>query len=166
MKKLLLVVGVSLISFAICAAPIGYKQYKEPPPAPDFRLVDQTGRSHTLGDYLGKVLVVNFWATWCGPCVREMPSLQLAANQLKSDNVRVIGVAVGETRDDINRYLQKQRIDFPLLADAESSATGKWHVPGLPTTYVVNPKGLVVMRIIGPVEWDSEEWLHRLRTIH
>ncbi len=107
--------------------------------------------------------MVNFWATWCSPCVKEMPSLQRASEILISENIRVIGIAMGESHDEISRFLKKQRIDFPLLADNDSSATEQWRIPGLPTTYVINEKGYVVIRVVGPYEWDSPETLQRLR---
>jgi peroxiredoxin len=163
MKNVMLAVCLWLSASVVHAAPMGIRNIQQPWLAPDFQLTDQTGERHGLSDYRGKVLVVNFWATWCSPCVKEMPSLQRASEILTSENIRVIGIAMGESHDEINRFLKKQRIDFPLLADNDSSATEQWRIPGLPTTYVINEKGYVVIRVVGPYEWDSPETLQRLR---
>jgi peroxiredoxin len=165
MKNVLLAVFLSLSAPVVHAAPMGIRNIQQPWLAPDFQLTDQTGAKHELSDYRGKVLVVNFWATWCSPCVKEMPSLQRASEKLTPENIRVIGIAMGESHDEISRFLKKQRIDFPLLADNDSSVTGQWRIPGLPTTYVINKKGYVVIRVVGPYEWDSPETLQRLRDV-
>lgn len=162
--KLLAIVAL-LVPLLIHAAAVGFKQYNKPWPAADFQLTDQFGATHSLVGYEGKVVVLNFWASWCRPCVSEMPSLQRTWEELKSDNVQVIGIAVSEDEDAIRRFLRKQKIEFPLLADADSSVTGDWRVPGLPTTFIVNKQGLVVARVVGPYEWDSPESLQYLKTL-
>jgi peroxiredoxin len=163
-SKLLVTAALLLPSMALAAA-IGYRQYDQPWPAMAFQLTDLSGETHSLAGYRGKVVILNFWASWCRPCVSEMPSLQRTWEQLKSDNVQVLGIAVGEQNEDIQRFLKKHAIVFPLLADGDSSVTGKWRVPGLPTTFIVNKEGLVVTRIIGAYEWDSPESLHYLKTL-
>lgn len=154
-----------LLPMMAVAAPVGYKDYEQPQPAAEFRLSDQYGIWHSPADYRGKVLVLNFWASWCRPCVSEMPALQHAWEILKPDNVQIVGIAVGEQAGDIQLFLQNQKIGFPLLADTDSSVTGKWRVPGLPTTFIIDKRGLVVTRVIGPYEWDSLQSLQYLRTL-
>jgi len=165
MTNLLLTVFLSLSASVVHSAPMGIRDIQKPWLAPDFQLTDQTGETRGLSDYKGKVLVVNFWATWCSPCVKEMPSLQRAAEKLSTDNIQVIGISMGETHDEIGRFLKKQSIDFPLLADSNSSVSDQWRVPGLPTTYVINKEGYVVIRVVGAYEWDSSETLQRLRDV-
>ena len=95
-------------------------------PAPDFSISDLSGVQYSLG----KTLVVNFWATWCPPCIKEMPALQDAWQQLKEHNVQVLGINMGETADDIQQFMQQASldIDFPLLLD-ENMAQARSFTP-------------------------------------
>ncbi|MFO1351208.1 MAG: TlpA disulfide reductase family protein [Gammaproteobacteria bacterium] len=133
--------------------------------APDFKLPDIQGKTHALADYRGKVLVVNFWATWCAPCVKEMPSLQRAWEQLRGDRVQVIGINLGEEAADITQFIGKYPIEFPLLLDAEMAQQAAWGLKGLPTTFVVDPNGRIAYTVLGDKNWDDPEILKQIRAL-
>ena len=135
------------------------------PRAPDFELSDLDGNIHHLRDYRGKVLVVNFWATWCPPCREEMPSMERAWQKLKNEEMVMIAINVGEDEDTIFQFTANYPVTFPLLLDQDSEVVGPWGVRGLPTTYVVDPKGRVVYRAIGGREWDDPELLDKVRAL-
>lgn len=123
--------------------------------APDFKLEGLDGNTHELSNYLGKPLVVNFWATWCPPCRAEIPSLNRAWQQLKDDGVKLIAISAGEDYDAVFAFTAEVEVDFPLLLDPNNTAFTDWPLRGLPTTYVLNSKGEVVYRAIGEREWDD-----------
>lgn len=127
--------------------------------APDFVLNDLDGNQHRLSDYRGRVIIVNFWATWCPPCRAEMPSMQRAWEQLEKEGILMLGIDVGEDEDTIFQFTASYPVEFPLLMDSDSSVINQWPVRGVPTTFVVDPKGRIVYRAIGGREWDDPSLL-------
>ncbi len=123
--------------------------------APEFSLMDIEGKRHRLSDYRGRVVIVNFWATWCPPCIAEMPSMQRAWEQLEPDGILLLGINTGESKAAIERFDSKYPVDFPLLMDPDSTVTGAWPVRGMPTTFVVDPEGQIAYRAVGAREWDA-----------
>ncbi len=136
------------------------------PVAPDFALLDLDGEIHRLSDYQGKVVIVNFWATWCPPCRKEMPSMQRAWEQVKDENIVILAVDVGESEETVFAFLGLAPVEFPLLLDQDSKAITRWPVKGLPTTYVVDPEGRLAYRAIGGREWDDPGLLETVRQLH
>ena len=125
--------------------------------APAFSLLDIDGNKHRLKSYRGKVVIVNFWATWCPPCRLEIPSMQRAWKKLKNKNVAMLAINVGENDDTIFTFSAEYEMDFPILMDKNSSVVRSWPVSALPTTYVVDRKGRLAYRAIGDRQWDNKK---------
>jgi peroxiredoxin len=138
----------------------------EPKPAPDFSLQDIHGKTHTLSDYRDQVLIVNFWATWCPPCVDEMPSLERAQARLRQDNVQIIAINAGESPKAIEDFIEKFSVKLPLLIDNDMKVASAWSVIGLPTTYIVDPKGYIVSKVMGTRDWDQRTLLQKIRNLN
>lgn len=137
------------------------------PPAPDFSLADTTGTSHTLSDYRGKVVIVNFWASWCAPCRKEMPSMQRAWEQLRDQDVVMLAVNWGDDLPAVERFTASlPPLDFPLVLGGDQAMIDAWEVKGLPTTLVVDPQGHLALRLIGDAEWDSPEIMEQVLALH
>ncbi len=130
--------------------------------APDFTLNDIDGNEHKLSDYRGKVVLVNFWATWCPPCREEMPSMDRAYEKVKKTNVVILAINVGEDADAIFEFTGNYPVSFPLLMDQDSRVIKQWPVVALPTSYVVDPAGRLFYRVIGTREWDDDTLLKQL----
>ncbi len=135
------------------------------PEAPEFALSELDGTVHQLSDYRGKVVVVNFWATWCPPCRKEMPSMQRAWEQMRKEDMVLLAINAGENRKRVKKYLASESWDFPLLLDPNTLATGHWPVKGLPTTFVIDPQGRFAYQAVGGREWDDPEILQLLREL-
>jgi peroxiredoxin len=133
--------------------------------APDFALTDIDGNTHRLSDYRGKVLIINFWATWCPPCREEMPSMDRAWEMLKEEGILMLAVNVGEDEDSIFQFTANYPVGFPLLMDRDSKVVGEWPIRGLPTTFVVDPQGRLAYRAIGGRTWDDAELLAPIRAL-
>ncbi len=133
--------------------------------APDFTLRDVEGKTHKLSDYRGKVVMINFWATWCPPCRYELPSMQRAYEKLKRSDVEFLAINLGEDADTIFTFTADYPVTFPLLMDLDSSVSNMYPVIGLPTTYFVNPEGQLVYRAIGSREWDEKQMLEKILSI-
>ncbi len=129
----------------------------QPQPAPALILADMDGKMHDLADLKGKLVVINFWATWCPPCRREMPSLERLKQRLQSRGLAVLAVDVGEDADTVFAFTGQLEPapTFPLLLDRDSQAMQRWKVKGLPTTFVIDQQGRVIFRAIGGREFDN-----------
>jgi peroxiredoxin len=167
MRGLLLAAVLVLFSLPSAAqqAGAGLTRLADAPLAPDFSLLDMDGAVYRLSDYRGRVVIVNFWATWCPPCREEMPSMQRAWEQLRAEGILMFGINVGEDEDTIFQFTANYPVDFPLLMDSHSAITGRWPVLGLPTTFVVDPAGRLVYQAIGSREWDDPALLALIREL-
>ena len=123
--------------------------------APDFVLPDLDGQLWQLSQARGQVLLINFWATWCEPCRREMPALARLHEAMADENFQVIGIHVGPSTE-IKGFLVETPVGFPILIDAEL-ALADWNVPMLPATFLIDAEGRARYWAIGEREWDSPE---------
>ncbi len=134
-------------------------------PAPDFALPNLDDKVLRLSDFRGKVVIVNFWATWCPPCRFEIPSMQRAWNIIKGDDIAMLAIHVGGNMDRVMQFAADYDVEFPVLLDADSEVIGRWPVLGLPTTIIVDAQGRMVLRAIGGRKWDDPEILAQIRKL-
>lgn len=134
----------------------GFRQL-DPVSPPELRLKALTGEIRNLDDYKGKVVLVNFWATWCPPCRREMPSMQRLKEKMSGRPFVILGVDSAEQREEVEAFLKLVKVDFPVLLDQDTAATRRWKVFALPTSFLVDRNGKVRFSISGPTEWDEGE---------
>jgi thiol-disulfide isomerase/thioredoxin len=129
---------------------------EEPVAVPEAVLLDAEDGEHALADYKGKWVVLNFWATWCAPCRREMPSLERL--QAAMPDLAVVPVATGRNAvEGIKRFFEEAGVKtLPILRDPQSDLAHAMGVMGLPVTVIINPEGEEVARLIGDAEWDSD----------
>jgi len=126
--------------------------------APSLVLADIRGVEHSLEQYRGKVVVVNFWATWCPPCVEELPSLENAWQRYRQQGLVVLAVS-GEESDVVTSFLERlpSDITFPVLIDGDMKSGNRWQIRGLPTTVVVDRSGVVHWRAEGQLDFSASE---------
>lgn len=149
---------ISAISYAAEIAPLTHNLtiIKNPISVPSLRLKDMDDEFVNIKDLKGKVVIVNFWATWCPPCRREMSSLERLHLATQDKNVVVLAVNVGEDIDIVFPFMGviNPSPSFPILFDTDGKVMMDWKIRGLPTTYIVSPKGKIVYRAIGGREFD------------
>lgn len=121
---------------------------------PSLSLVDLMGRQRSLNEFANKVLLVTFWASWCRPCIEELPSIQRLALEMHGKPFAVLGVNVGEGERRVRETTKRLEIDFPVLLDKDSTMLKKWGATVLPTAYVLDRSGRVRYIGRGPLEWD------------
>jgi len=133
--------------------------------AAEFSLSGEDGKTYRLSDYRGKVVILNFWATWCPPCRREMPALERLWQKVKNKEMVVLAVNVGENADIIFEFTGNYPVSFPLLMDKDGKVIENYPVQGLPTTYIIDPHGNVTHRAVGGREWDDDAIVSELERI-
>jgi thiol-disulfide isomerase/thioredoxin len=124
-------------------------------PTPGLELEDMHGRVHALAHYRGKVVLVNFWATWCEPCRDEMPSIERLRHLLDGQPFEVLAVNLAEPRTRIEKFLQHMPIGFPVLLDKDTRTAKAWQAHVLPATYLVDPSGRVRHQHFGDRDWSA-----------
>jgi peroxiredoxin len=152
---------VALAGSAPAATPTAWRGGPTPPLA----LKDLDGREVRLDAYRGRIVVVNFWATWCAPCVEEMPSLMRLREKFAAQGLEVIGVNFQENAARIKPFLQRYGLDLPVVRDHDGSASKAWGVTVYPTTFVIGPDQKVAFVVVGEADWSGPPLEPRIRTI-
>lgn len=169
MKSTMQLVGVLLLALLVAGQPMAEStvlhRVKGQPLAADFTLMDADDVWHKLGDYRGKVVIINFWASWCPPCRYELPSMERLWQKVKDKNVIMLAINIGEDADTIFEFTSEYMLSFPLLMDLDSSVIQKYPVLGIPTTFVIDPDGRLVYRAVGTREWDDEEMVKQVLSL-
>jgi thiol-disulfide isomerase/thioredoxin len=119
-------------------------------------LQDLEGQRHRLEDYRGKVVLVNFWATWCEPCREEMPSIQRLREALAGRAFVVLAVNLGESEARIGRFTQTVPLRFPVLLDRDMAVAKAWRARILPASYLIGPDGRIRYSVLGEIDWSGE----------
>jgi peroxiredoxin len=128
-------------------------------PAWDFTLKDSHGKSYNLKDYRGKVIMLNFWATWCPPCRREMPSMERLHQKFKGKDFLVLALNQKEDEDQIFAFTAEieMELTIPILFDTDSAVSSDYGVFGLPTTYLIDKRGNMRFRAVGGRDFDHPD---------
>ena len=132
-------------------------------PAPAFTLTDLQGKSWTLGDLQGKVVFLNFWATWCPPCLKEMPSMAALHQLMAGQPFQMVTVLFNDRPEYAWNLARKMDLAFPVLVDNEGSVSNQYGLTGVPETYIIDSQGILREKIIGPLDWNSPAALTLLR---
>jgi len=145
---------------------IRLKPYAGNPSPSAIDLEDTNGKRYRLNDFRGKVTVVNFWATWCPPCVEEIPSLNRLREQMKGQPFELITINYAESARTIREFMQKVSVQFPVLVDPNGKTAQRWNVIGFPSTFVIGPDGNIHYGVNAAIHWDSEEAINALRALN
>src|SRR6185503_11896974 len=124
--------------------------------APALALQDLDGRLHRLEDYRGKVVLINFWATWCEPCREEMPSMNRLRASLAGRPFEVLAVNLAESEARIRRFKEQVPLDFAVLMDRDSATARAWQARVLPISFLIGPDGRIRYSVVGEIDWTQE----------
>ncbi len=125
---------------------------------PNFTFPDINGREVSLSDHRGKVVLVNVWATWCPPCRQEMPSMQSLYEKFKGENFEILAVSIdSEGRAAVAPFMRKMNLTFPALLDPGETIRSLYGITGVPESFIIDKQGILVEKIIGPINWATPE---------
>ena len=156
---------VSATPIASLVQAAGLRTVDKPLSAADFQLSDLDGQLLHLQDQRGKVMLLNFWATWCHPCLQEMPLMDQLYQMLRQRPFVMWAVAMKEDRDKVAPFMDKHHFQFTALLDRDGAVSARYKLRGLPTTYLIDCHGNTVGWVAGPQEWTSEAILTLLTAL-
>lgn len=133
--------------------------------APDFRIVTDSGRTMTRSDFGGKLLVLNFWASWCPPCVEETPSLNAFQQQMKGDGVVVLAVSIDANEKLYKQFIERYKVLFNTARDPEANISASYGTFQIPESYIIDQTGHVREKIISNTNWMDPEFLARVKSL-
>lgn len=128
---------------------------KDQSPTPDFTLPSPAGKQLSLKDFRGKIVFLNFWASWCVPCREEMPAMERLYQEFKNRDFVILAVNVKDKRQDALAFIKELKLTYPVVLDPDGQVGLLYGAWGLPTTYLIGPKGEGLARVWGPAEWYS-----------
>ena len=132
--------------------------------APDF-VVQDGDKKVALHDFKGQVVVLNFWATWCSPCVQEMPSLIEMSQRVKDKGVKVLGVSIDVDQGAYNKFLQQHGVTFETVRDPDQKSSALYGTTGWPETFIIDRQGVLRRKFVGPVDWNDPEIVQYLTSL-
>jgi cytochrome c biogenesis protein CcmG/thiol:disulfide interchange protein DsbE len=156
----LLIFGVGIVILITVFTLVWLQSAKYEPlavgkPAPDFSLADLNDKPYRLSDFRGKVVFLNFWATWCKPCREEMPSMEILNKNFEKDGLVVLAVSIDRvtTSKDIPPFVKGLNLTFPVLIDSWGRTDKPYKRMGVPETFIIDQQGIIQEIIIGPRDW-------------
>lgn len=155
-------VGLLALSSAWSQSKVNYKlvpilqPIKDNAPTPDFSAMTPEGKKLSLKDFRGKVVLLNFWASWCVPCREEMPAMEKLYQEYKHKNFVVLAIAVKDRKQDAVDFVRELKLTYPVALDNDAQIGALYGAWGLPATYLIGPKGEGLARGWGPADWYNE----------
>jgi thiol-disulfide isomerase/thioredoxin len=144
---------------------IELKSYQGNPVPRPITLVDINGKLVKLNNYTGKVTAINFWATWCPPCVEEIPSLNRLRKAMENEEFELVSINFSEEKDTVRKFLDKVHVDFPVLLDHDGVVSSQWKVIAFPSTFIIGPDGKIHYGVNAAIYWDSPEVIKTLKQL-
>jgi thiol-disulfide isomerase/thioredoxin len=166
-RLLLLTLSLSMAETALADSikvPFGIRHY-DIGSAQNFTLQDVDGEKFELEDARGNWVFLHFWASWCGPCRQEMPAIQQLADALTADSFQIVMINTAEDEDTIFEFLASIGVELNSLMDADGQVTERWKPRGLPTTFLISPKGEIKYQAIGGRDWSNSEYINFIRQL-
>ncbi|MGV8934487.1 MAG: TlpA family protein disulfide reductase [Gallionellaceae bacterium] len=150
---------------AIATLDSSLKTFKGNPLPPAIDLKDSKGHVYKIKDYHGKVTVVNFWATWCPPCVAEIPSLNRLREQMQGLDFELVSVNYADTSKVVDEFMQRVDVKFPVLLDLQGKVAQQWNVIGFPSTFVIGKDGKILYGVNAAIHWDDADVIKTLKDL-
>lgn len=141
------------------------EESKDHPAAPEFTLADPAGKKVSLKDFRGKLVFLNFWATWCESCRDEMPAMQRLYREFRGKGLAIVGVNVKDKRPDALAFAKKLQVTYPILLDPEGEVGLLYGAFGMPLSYLIDKNGKVLARLWGPADWYSPGARNLIKTL-
>ena len=164
-RHLIFVLSLVLVGQQAQAAAGELKEYWGNLTSPEIELPDLQGRQHSLTDYRGNIVLVQFWATYCTPCRTEMPTMNRLVKKMRDKPFKIVTVNMAESPEQVRLFLQEVPVDFPVLMDSDGNTLIRWKVFAAPANFILDKQGKIIFTLYGAIEWDSDEMVGRLNAL-
>jgi peroxiredoxin len=165
-NKVMRFLNLLIILLTITVMPTAIPIMAEERVAPDFTLTDINGRTVSFSDFRGKVILLNFWATWCTACIDEMDSLNKAYLDMRDKGFVVIGISIDQSRAVVSDFVKRKGLKFPVLLDPEKEVYfDRYAVFGLPTSFLIDRRGYIRQRYIGEMDWQEKDFVDKVHNL-
>ncbi len=131
---------------------------------PTISLPDLNGKIHTLSQYKGNIVLVQFWATYCPPCIKEMPSMNSLQSKLKKADIpfKILAINMAESKAEVEKFVKIVNPEFTILMNEDGSSIQQWQVFAAPSNFLINKQGEIIYTLFGGVEWNSKEIIKKI----
>jgi len=146
-------------------AAFGFHVFPQPVELPVFAVPALAGATLNTPELAGTVTLLNFWATWCPPCKKEMPSIERLSAQMKGTDFRIVAISTAEKRETVESFIKQNKYTFPIYLDENGSIGASFASQGIPTTYVLDKKGMIIAGIVGSREYDDPALVSLLKRL-
>jgi peroxiredoxin len=144
----------------------GRSRFEKGGRAPNFTVPDLDGQMVSLADFKGQLVLLNIWASWCAPCVQEMPSMEKLYQELKDEKFVILAVSIDESGAEVVRpFMKKHGLSFNALIDSAGTLKNLYRITGVPESFVIDRQGNIIQEIIGPRDWASRDALRYFRSL-
>ncbi len=156
-----------LLTFSVAAQATSLKPFSGNPTPPPLMLKDLQGNTHTLDANKGKVVLVQFWATYCGPCRKEMPTMNKMTKQLEKEGVpfKILAIDMGEGEADVKKFVDQVKPEFTILLDESGKSIQDWKVFAVPSNFIIDPQGNIRYTLFGGVDWADSKLLEKISAL-
>ncbi len=162
-KSLLIFTLLLSVSSLLQAAELKpYTGNQTPPP---LILKDLQGKTYNLNDYKGKIVLVQFWATYCGPCRHEMPTMNKMMEKMGAARFKILAVNMGESKADVEKFVSEVKPKFTILLDKSGKSITGWRVFAVPSNFIIDPQGKIRYTLFGGVDWDNKALINKLKAL-
>ena len=132
---------------------------------PSFVLKDLKGNDEQLQSFKDKLILVNFWASWCGPCNEEAPSMEEMYQKLHSEGLIIVGISIDHHVGQVEKFVKQYSVTFPVLLDTDESVASSYGITGVPETFILNSHYKLIRHVIGPLDWTSPDVISYLSSL-
>ncbi len=161
-RILFFIIGTGIVTlFFLIGNNMDFEFTKQPliskgTPAPNFSLPDLEGKNVSLSDFKGKMVLLNIWATWCRPCVEEMPSIEKLYNQFKEKDLIILAVSIDiKGKKVVDPFMKLHNLSFTTLLDTDGSLQNLYRTTGVPESFIIDKNGVIIEKVIGSFDWSS-----------
>jgi thiol-disulfide isomerase/thioredoxin len=162
-KHLIIITALFSINSLVQASEL--KPFDSEQATPPLVLQDLQGKTHDLNDYKGKVVLVQFWATYCGPCRQEMPTMNKMIKQMADVPFKILAIDMGESKAEVEKFVSEVKPEFTILLDESGDSISNWKVFAVPSNFIIDPQGKIRYTLFGGVDWGDETLISKLKAL-
>ncbi|MDT8282223.1 MAG: TlpA disulfide reductase family protein [Gammaproteobacteria bacterium] len=159
------IILAALLSVSSLLQAAELKAFNSDQATPPLILQDLQGKTHDLNDYKGKVVLVQFWATYCAPCRQEMPTMDKMTKKMADVPFKILAIDMGESKAEVEKFVSEVKPEFTILLDESGDSISNWKIFAVPSNFIIDPQGKIRYTLFGGVDWADETLISKLKAL-